>query len=168
MLVTVIGAGNPTPGVEALAEQVGAELGKRGVGVVCGGLEGVMAAACRGAKSTGGLTIGIIPGRDPAEANGWVDIPICTGMGFVRNVIVVRAGRAVIAVGGAFGTLSEIGFALAEGIPVVGLSTWAFSRNGVVDQSMIPAQDPVDAVDKAIEAAKKRDGVASASSHGSL
>ena len=115
MLITVIGAGNPTSEVEVLAEQVGAELGRRGVGVVCGGKEGVMAAACRGAKSAGGTTIGILPGSDPAEANEWVDIPICTGLSYARNVIVVKTGRAVIAVGGAYGTLSEIGHAVSEG-----------------------------------------------------
>ena len=112
-----------------------------------------MAAACRGAKSAGGTTIGILPGSDPAEANEWVDIPICTGLSYARNVIVVKTGRAVIAVGGAYGTLSEIGHAVSEGIPVIALETWELRRGGVDERSMTLADSPTDAVDKAIEAA---------------
>ena len=107
-----------------------------------------MEAACRGAKSEGGTTVGILPGSDPTDANPWVDIPVCTGLGYARNVIVVRSGRAVIAVGGAFGTLSEIGHALGEGIPVIGLRTWELDRDGVRDASIVVATDPTDAVDK--------------------
>ena len=111
LIISVIGAGEPDPVIAGLAEEVGRELAKRGATVVCGGLGGVMEAACRGAKSAGGTTIGILPGHDPAAANRWVDIPVCTGLGYAQNVIVVRTGRAVIAVGGAYGTL-------ADGIPV--------------------------------------------------
>ncbi len=157
MLISVIGASEPSPRVEALAEQVGAELARRGMTVVCGGLGGVMAAACRGAKSAGGTTVGILPGDSPADANPWVDIPVCTGLSYARNVIVVKSGRAVIAVGGAYGTLSEIGHALGEGIPVVALETWELARDGVTDGSMIPAAGPADAVDKAVRAARARD-----------
>ena len=156
MLISVIGASEPSPRVEALAEQVGSELAKRGVTVVCGGLGGVMAAVCRGAKSEGGATVGILPGDDPSDANPWVDVPVCTGLRYGRNVIVVKSGRAVIAVGGAYGTLSEIGHALGEGIPVVALETWALERNGTADDSMIPAGSPADAVEKAIGAARAR------------
>ena len=156
MLISVIGASEPSPRVEALAEQVGAELARRGMTVVCGGLGGVMAAVCRGAKSAGGSTVGILPGDDPADANPWVDIPVCTGLAYARNVIVVKSGRAVIAVGGAYGTLSEIGHALGEGIPVVALETWELGRNGAADDSMVPADSPSDAVDKAITAARAR------------
>lgn len=156
MIISVIGASNPSPETLSLAEQVGRELGKRGISVVCGGLKGVMEAACRGAKSAGGTTIAILPGNDPSEANPFVDIPICTGMGYARNVIVVKSGRAVIAVGGAYGTLSEIGHALGDGIPVIGLKTWSMSQNGKDDASIIPASTPVDAVEKAIAAAKAR------------
>jgi len=123
LLISVIGASEPSSQIEGLAEQVGEELARRGMTVVCGGLGGVMAAACRGAKSAGGTTIGILPGSDPAEANEWVDIPICTGLSYARNVIVVKTGRAVIAVGGAYGTLSEIGHAVSEGISVIALET---------------------------------------------
>ena len=112
-----------------------------------------MEAACRGAKSAGGTTVGILPGNDPSDANSWVDIPICTGLGYARNVIVVKTGRAVIAVGGAYGTLSEIGHALADGIPVVALKTWELGRDGEVDPGIIVARDPVDAAEKALETA---------------
>ena len=162
MLISVIGASSPTPEVEALAEKVGAELARRGMSVVCGGLEGVMEAVCRGAKSEGGLTVGILPGSDPSRANPWVDVPICTGLGHARNVVVVRAGRTTIAIGGAFGTLSEIGFALSEHIPVIGLNTWSVSQNGQSDKTIVVAADPVDAVEKAIRAANARTPVSSA------
>ncbi len=160
-IISVIGGSESTPEHRALAEEVGRELAKRGAMVVCGGLRGVMEAVCRGAKSAGGTTIGILPGRAAAEANSYVDIPIVTSMGYSRNVIVVHTGQAVIAIGGAFGTLSEIGHALADGIPVVGLNTWVLSENGDgqnVNGSIVQASDPVDAVEKALAAAAARDG----------
>ena len=157
MIIAIIGAGEPTAEIAGLAEQVGDELARRGVMLVCGGLGGVMEAACRGAKSAGGTTIGIIPGSDPEAANPWVDIPICTGLSHARNVIVVKTGRAAIAVGGAYGTLSEIGHALGDGIPVIGLRTWRVAPDGGgVDRAIIVAIDAKDAVDKAIEAARDR------------
>ena len=156
MIISVIGGGEPTPDELALAEEVGRELGGRGITVACGGLGGVMAAVCKGSKSAGGTTIGILPGSTPDEANRWVDIPICTGLGYARNVIVVKTGRAVIAVGGAYGTLSEIGHALGDGIPVIGLKTWCLSRHGAADSGITAADSPIDAVDKALEAARGR------------
>ena len=156
MIISVIGSGNAEPDIYALAEDVGKALGKRGVTVVCGGMGGVMEAVCKGAKATGGNTIGILPGDNPNQSNKWVDYPICTGLKYARNVIVVKSGRSVIAIGGAFGTLSEIGHALAENIPTIGLRTWIMSRNGVEDKSIQVATDPVDAVDKAINAARRR------------
>ena len=157
MIISVIGGSEATPEALKLAEEVGRELGKRGVTVVCGGLTGVMEAVCRGAKAAGGETIGILPGRDPCAANEWVDIPIITDMGYARNTIVVYTGRAVIAVDGAYGTLSEIGHALGTNIPVVGLETWTFSMNGQPDGRVIWAKNPLDAVEKALEAARNRD-----------
>ena len=160
MIIAVIGGSSPTnPEHVRLAEEVGRELANRGVGLVCGGLSGIMEAACRGAKSAGGTTIGILPGRSSRDANSYVDIPIVTTMGFSRNVIVVHTGDAVIAIGGAFGTLSEIAHALGDSIPVVALNTWPLSRNGdgqPVDKAMMQASDPVDAVEKAIAAAEAR------------
>lgn len=156
MIISVIGSANPTTREHLdLAEAVGRELAKRDATVVCGGLTGVMEAVCRGAKSAGGVTIGILPGKAAADANDYVDIPIVTNMGYSRNAIVVYTGCAVIAVGGAYGTLSEIGYALSENIPVVGLKTWELSRNGdgqLIKGAIIPAYDPLDAVEKALEA----------------
>lgn len=165
MIISVIGEGNARPEVASLAEQVGRELALRDVQVACGGLGGVMEAVCKGAKSAGGTTIGILPTNEPHSANKWVDIPILTGMGYARNVIVVKTGMAVIAVGGAYGTLSEIGHALGDGIPVIGLNTWSLSRGGTEDTSIIYASDPVDAVEKAIEAAKGQVEILSSRSH---
>ena len=157
MIIAVIGAGEPSNEVAELAEEVGRELGKRGLTMVCGGLGGVMEAACRGAKSTGGTTIGVLPGSDPRAANPWVDYPICTGLSHARNVIIVKTGRAAIAVGGAYGTLSEIGHALSEGVPVIGLRTWGLvPGDGVPDSSIIVAENAREAVDMAVEAAEGR------------
>ena len=157
LIIAVIGGSEPSVEVATLAEQVGEELGRRGVTLVCGGLGGVMEAACRGAKATGGATSGVLPGSDPRAANPWVDIPICTGLSYARNVIVVKTGWSVIAVGGAYGTLSEIGHALGDDIPVIGLRTWSMSRDADgLDGSILVANDPRDAVDKAIEVAKQR------------
>ena len=161
MIIAVIGAGSPSEEVYDMAQQVGAEIARRGATVICGGLGGVMEAVCKGAKSEGGATIGVLPGSDPAAANPWVDIPICTGLGHARNVIIVKTGRAVIAVGGAYGTLSELGHALAEQAPVIGLNTWDLARGGVADPSIIVAGDPTDAVDKAMKAARSREAASS-------
>lgn len=130
--IAVIGAGDcadddPTA---TIAEAVGRLIGKAGGVVVCGGLGGVMAAACRGAKSVGGTTVGLLPGTDRRDANEWVDLALPTGLGEARNVLVVRAADAVIAVGGEFGTLSELAFALKTGVPVVGVGTWQLARRG--------------------------------------
>ena len=156
MIIAVIGSGNPTLEVYNLAEEVGRELARRGIALICGGLGGVMEASCKGAKSASGTTIGVLPGGDPKDANDWVDIPICTGLSHARNVIIVKTGAAVIAIGGAYGTLSEIAHALAEGTPVIGLQTWEIARDGKADQSILYATDPKNAVGKAIEATNAR------------
>jgi len=149
-IIAVIGAGEPSSDELALAEEVGKEIARQGVALVCGGLGGVMEAACRGASSEGGMTIGILPGDSPAAANPYVQIPIVTGIGYARNVAVVKTARAVIAVGGSYGTLSEIAHALQNNIPVIGLSTWEIARNGRTDKSIIIAKDPPEAVKKAL------------------
>ncbi len=156
LLISIIGGSEPTARAEELAEEVGRELAQRGATVVCGGLSGVMEAVCRGAKSAGGATIGILPGSDPADANPYVDIPICTGIGYSRNVIVVKTGRAVIAIDGSFGTLSELGHALSDGIPVIGLETWELSVGGEADSSIVRAHSPEEAVTMALAAAARR------------
>jgi uncharacterized protein (TIGR00725 family) len=152
VFVSVIGGSRCTRRETELAEQVGAELAKRGATLICGGLSGVMAAACKGARSEGGRTVGILPGSRREDANPYVDIPIVTTMGEARNVIVVCSGQAVIAVAGEYGTLSEIAHALRNGIPVVGLGTWSLSKKGRLDDSVIVADGAVDAVDKALAA----------------
>lgn len=123
MRVSVIGAGVTDSQTATEAEKVGRLLGERGHTVVCGGLGGVMEAACRGARDAGAHTIGILPGTDPAAANVHVETAIATGMGNARNVVIVLNGDAVIAISGATGTLSEIGHALDFGIPVAGIRT---------------------------------------------
>ena len=120
----VVGPGTATRDEEATAEDVGAEAAKRGWVVVCGGLGGVMAAACRGAASAGGTTVGILPGTSHDDANAHVGIRIPTGLGEARNALVVRACHGLVAVGGEYGTLSEIALALKAGKPVVGVGTW--------------------------------------------
>jgi uncharacterized protein (TIGR00725 family) len=122
--VAVIGPGEASPAELHAAEEIGAGLAGAGAVVVTGGLGGVMEAACRGARSRRGRTLGILPGEDRDAANGWVDVAVATGMGELRNGLVVRAVDAVVAVGGGHGTLSEIALALKLGRPVVGLGTW--------------------------------------------
>jgi uncharacterized protein (TIGR00725 family) len=119
---------------------VGRELGSRGAVLVCGGLGGVMEAACRGAKEAGGTTIGILPGSDRSAANEHVDFAIPTGLGEARNALVVRAADALVAVGGGYGTLSEIAFALKAGKRVVGLGSWDI-------EGVEPAASPAAAVE---------------------
>ena len=148
--IAVIGSGQATTREADLAKAVGQEIAKRGAILVCGGLGGVMEAACQGAMSVGGTTIGILPGDSRQTANPYVQIPIVTGLGQARNVIVVKSAQALIAIGGSYGTLSEIGHALQSGIPVVGLQTWALTRDSQVDTSIIPAKNPVDAVEIAL------------------
>jgi uncharacterized protein (TIGR00725 family) len=123
-LISVIGAGSPDAKARQWAQEVGRLVAGRGFGVVCGGLGGVMEAACQGCNEAGGLTVGILPGTDADQANPWVRVAIPTGMGQVRNVMVVMAGCGAIAVAGGPGTLSEIGHAMKMGRPVVGLGTW--------------------------------------------
>ena len=156
LIVAVIGGGKCSAEEAALAEAVGRELAKRGAILVCGGLAGVMEAACRGAAIESGLTIGILPGDEPASCNPYVQIPIASGVGYARNLAVVKSAQEVIAIDGDYGTLTEIGFALKSDIPVIGLNTWSLSRNGREEQSIIKAEDAVDAVEQAISLAKGR------------
>jgi uncharacterized protein (TIGR00725 family) len=123
--IGVVGPGEASSQELWLAEEVGAGLAGLGAVVVTGGLGGVMEAACRGARSRNGLTLGILPGDDREAANGWVEIALATGLGELRNGLIVRACDALVAIGGGHGTLSEVGFALKLGRPVVGLGTWA-------------------------------------------
>ena len=120
----MVGPGDASAEEAAAAEEVGRLLGERRALLVCGGLGGVMEAACRGASSAGGLTVGILPGADRGAANPHVEVALATGLGEARNALVVRAADALIAVGGAYGTLSEIALALKAGKRVIGIGTW--------------------------------------------
>ena len=153
MIISVIGENNASPENALLAEKVGSLLAKFDVTVVCGGQGGVMRYVCKGAKENGGTTIGILPGMDPLDSNEYVDIPICTWLGNVRNMLVPRAGEAVIAIGGAYGTLSEIGLALSDSKPVIGLKTWSLLKYNNVDGGIIVAHTPEEAVQIAIREA---------------
>lgn len=139
MRVSVIGGGDATDDECETASAVGRLLAERGHEVVCGGLGGVMEAACRGASEAGGRTIGILPGEDRDAANEHVETPIATGLGNARNVLVVLNGDAVVAVAGSTGTLSEIGHALDVGRPVAGLDTHG-----------VPGVEAVDSVEEAV------------------
>tara|TARA_B100001750_G_C15497400_1_gene595051 strand:- start:638 stop:1129 length:492 start_codon:yes stop_codon:yes gene_type:complete len=156
LLISIIGESNASHKNYSLAEEVGKLLAESGATVVCGGMGGVMEAVCKGASNAGGSTIGILPGVNTDEANPWIDTPICTGLGHARNLIVVRSGLAVIAIGGAYGTLSEIGHALSDEIPVVGLNTWSFNREGSEDNSLHLCNTPSQAVETALLLANKR------------
>ncbi len=123
-IIGVIGAGNADAALTGIAEEVGRLIATRNALLVCGGLGGVMEAAARGAKDAGGTTIGILPQATKEMANQYIDVPVATGFGEGRNVVIIRTADALIAVGGEYGTLSEVAFALKMGKPVVGIDTW--------------------------------------------
>jgi uncharacterized protein (TIGR00725 family) len=144
IFISVIGESAASPKIYKLAEEVGKLIARAGAVLVCGGLKGVMEAVAKGAKSE----------RD--EANPHVDIPIVTGLGYARNKLVVKSGQAIIAIGGKYGTLSEVAFALGYGIPVVGIKTWELIRgDGKVDQGIVYARTPEEAVQTAFTLIKK-------------
>jgi uncharacterized protein (TIGR00725 family) len=153
MIIGVIGGSACSKRVYDLAVEVGREIAQRGFPLICGGLGGVMEAACKGAKSAGGVTIGILPMSQTRDANPYVDYPIATGMGLARNIIIVHTASALIAVDGKYGTLSEVAYAAQLGVPLVGLSTWR------IRVPMVHARTPREAVDKAVSGAEKRSGV---------
>ena len=124
MTIAVIGGHSCSSNIAKIAEEVGKKVAQMGATLVCGGLGGVMQAACKGAKSGGGKTIGILPGHEKKEANPYVDIPIVTGLGYLRNSLVVKNADIVIAIDGQEGTLSEIAFALQMKKPILGINTW--------------------------------------------
>jgi uncharacterized protein (TIGR00725 family) len=147
--VSVVGPGEAADGEIEAAEQLGRGLAQAGAVIVCGGLGGVMAAACRGAASAGGLTVAILPGADRSAANEWARVVVPTGLGEMRNALVVRAADVVVAMGGAYGTLSEIALALKIGVPVVGIDTWSIDGIERVGTAG-------DAVARALELARAR------------
>jgi uncharacterized protein (TIGR00725 family) len=147
----------PDGEVEARAEAVGRLIARAGAVLVCGGLGGVMEASCRGAAAEGGLTVGILPDLDRRRANPYLTYSIPTGMGEMRNTLLVRAADAVIAVAGEFGTLSEIAFALKTGVPVVGMDTWELAKAGGRSvEAFARATTPEEAVAEALRLAGER------------
>ncbi len=146
--ISVVGAGTADPLLFERARAVGRAVAAAGAVVVCGGLGGVMAGACRGAREAGGHTVGLLPGDDPAAANPWVEIAIPTGLGHARNVLVVQAGEVVLALPGSWGTASEVSLALKVGRPVVGVGAWD-EVDGVVR-----VDDPARAVAEAVRRAR--------------
>ncbi|HEV3401513.1 MAG TPA: TIGR00725 family protein [Acidimicrobiales bacterium] len=152
--VAVVGGSVADGRVDEAAEAVGRGLARRGAIVVCGGLGGVMEAACRGARDEGGTTLGILPGADRADANPYVDVAVPTGMGEARNALVVRAADALVAVAGEFGTLSEIALALRLDKPVVGVWTWELARAGRAVDAIVRVDDPDQAAERAVALAR--------------
>jgi len=144
-MIAVIGSGSCQDDIYKLSEEVGKEIAVRGGIVVCGGLFGVMEGCCKGAKSAGGFTIGILPGISIDDANDYVDIPIATGMNIARNAVIAQTARVAIAISGEYGTLSEISMFFKLGKPVIGLKTWDFVKD------IIPAETPIAAVDEAFK-----------------
>jgi hypothetical protein len=143
-IIAVIGAGNADENTLKIAEEVGKLIAKRSAILICGGLGGVMEAAAKGAKSSGGITVGILPQSHREDANPYIDAPVATGFGEGRNVIIIRSADALIAVGGEYGTLSEIALGLKTGKPVIGINTWDI-------KGIIKADNAENAVDKVFE-----------------
>lgn len=154
-MIAVIGPGRADDALAAAAEAVGAGLARGSATLVCGGLGGVMAAACRGAKAAGGTTVGLLPGSDRRDGNAWLDVAVPTGLGEGRNVLVVRSADALVALGGGWGTLSEIALACRAGRPVVGLRTWAPRPPEGGDSPVVPVDSPAEAVAAALRLAAR-------------
>jgi uncharacterized protein (TIGR00725 family) len=155
--VAVVGSGSDDAELDALAETVGRELAEGGATLVCGGRGGVMEAASRGAAQAGGTVVGILPGESPAEANPHCTHVVATGVGHARNLAVVASADAVIAIGGEWGTLAEIGFARRLGRPVVALESWTLRGRGTMEGApgIEVASDPIAAARAALSAARE-------------
>ncbi|MCK4353059.1 TIGR00725 family protein [candidate division WOR-3 bacterium] len=149
-IIGVIGGSSCSKEIKKIAFEVGCEIAKKKALLICGGLSGVMEAVCKGAKSKDGITIGVLPGKLKSEANKWVDIPIVTGIGVARNVIIVRSSDSIIAINGRYGTLSELAIASNLGIPIVGLKTWD------VDLPIKRVNTPKEAVELAIKLSRNQ------------
>jgi uncharacterized protein (TIGR00725 family) len=142
-IIGIIGGSSVDQAAYDTAYEVGRLLAESGAMLICGGLTGIMEAACKGGKEAGGTTIGILPGLHIEDANEYVDIPVATGLGHGRNLIIINTAESLIAISGRYGTLSEIGFALQSGKPVYGLGTWDID-------GVIVCSGPEEAVDKAL------------------
>jgi uncharacterized protein (TIGR00725 family) len=152
-LIGVLGGGEPEEEYLAVAEEVGYSIAQGGAAVICGGLGGVMEAACKGAKRGGGMTVGVLPSIRKRDANPYVDIVIATGMSTARNVIIVRSADALIAIDGSYGTLSEISHAFEQGKPVVALGSWEMGNLGIPPELYRQAEHAAEAVTIALDLA---------------
>jgi hypothetical protein len=157
-IIAVCGAGTCDAHLALIAEDVGRRIAQAGAVLVCGGLGGVMEAACRGAQQAGGLTLGLLPGSEHAAANPAVQIAVPTGLGHARNVVLVQTAHVVIAVGGAYGTLSEIALARKCGRQVVGLHTWDLGADAQGVPHVQAAQTAAEAVALALHILEPRNG----------
>jgi len=146
-LIAVCGESDPQTSLANLAFELGRGIAERDAVLICGGLTGVMEHAARGARSAGGLTIGLLPGEDPTEANEYIDVAIASGLGHARNAILARTADGVVALGGGLGTLSEIALALRNGRPTVGIQTWRFDRDRRTEPDLPTAANPHDALE---------------------
>jgi uncharacterized protein (TIGR00725 family) len=155
--IGVAGASQPATSLLEAAEALGGRLAEAGAVVVCGGGSGVMTAVCRGARAAGGTTVGLLPGLDRRDGNPYLEVALPTGLGQGRNLLLVRASDALVAVGGGFGTLSAVALALRTGVPVVGLSTWSLGLDGRPVDAFPVASGPGEAARLALEAARGRD-----------
>jgi uncharacterized protein (TIGR00725 family) len=151
--VSVIGASQGEPEILSDAEAVGRGIAEAGAVLICGGLTGVMEAASKGAKEAGGTVVAVLPTLSPADANPYVTYAVATGTGHARNLAVVASGEAVIAVGGEWGTLSEIAYARKLGRPVVAIQSWILRSRAGTDLGIVEAETPEDAVKAALSAA---------------
>jgi uncharacterized protein (TIGR00725 family) len=154
--IGVAGASRPEPPLLDQAEELGRRLAEAGAVVLCGGGPGVMEAACRGARAAGGTTVGILPGLDRDEGNPHLSVSLPTGLGQGRNLLLVRSADALVAMGGGFGTLSEIALALRTDVPVIGLATWSLALAGRPVHPFPVATGPAEAARLALEAARSR------------
>jgi uncharacterized protein (TIGR00725 family) len=156
LYIGVAATSRPDERLLAAAEMLGRRLAEAGAVLVCGGGPGAMAAACRGAAAAGGTTVGLLPGDDRHAGNPYLTVALATGLGEGRNVLLVRASDALVAVGGGFGTLSEVALALRTGVPVVGLATWSLALDGRAVDAFPVAADPAEAAALAVGAARAR------------
>ena len=145
-LIAVCGESNPETALGEEAFRLGQAIAERGGVLLCGGLTGVMEHAARGAQAAGGLTVGLLPGEDPATANPYIDIAIATGLGHGRNAVLVLSADGVIALGGGLGTLSEIALAVRSGRPAVGVRSWQYTRDDQIEPPLPLVADVEDAV----------------------
>ena len=143
-IVAVIGSRDCDATLYQMAQEVGRRVAEGGAILVCGGRGGIMEAACRGAAEGNGISVGILPGNDIADANNYVTVPIASGIGLARNYLIVRSATAAIAIGGQYGTLSEIAYCLQLGVPVFSLRSWDI-------KGVIPVETPKQAVDLALQ-----------------